>query len=553
MANLGQGKGTALRSAKFLPHYDNIIIGAGIGGLACATTLAMCGESVLVLEAHYSLGGYTHVFKKGGYEFNPGLHYDGQVGYSGHPLNSLFSTLSDNKIEWNLYQNTSYRIQYQQENDEYLIPGGVQSFIETLHRHFPNDRAAIESYVQQVQKCENTVPFFFTEKALPKILAAGMGNPLRSSFLKYARQTTADALGRISRNPKLNAVLDGTWYELGIPPNQSSFGGHCIVRGNMIGGTYFPTDGTSGLAAKIVPTLERNGGMVVHSAKVDKILFSNQRVSGVRLVDGTEIKGKRVISSAGLRGTYNSLLPLDIQQKLTVFKDLAMIPPSCSSAGLYLGVKGSREELDLPYHPTVQWPSYDYSKTQKEFETSHVSDLKSPYLYSICWSARDPSWALRHPDRSTIVMELSHKMEHFRKWADTEEQSRPQDYVDFKEKMKEYLLEKAYEFYPKIKGRVEVAEAYTPLTVRRYGLHPSGEIYGLAQTPYRFEQKWLRPDSPIPGLYFTGVDVCISSIVGAMLGGVLTTLNIVGPLRGFQFLTQMMPWDFRKRDPSYYR
>ena len=39
--------------------YDTIIIGSGIGGLACASALAKCGHKVLVLEQHFLAGGLT--------------------------------------------------------------------------------------------------------------------------------------------------------------------------------------------------------------------------------------------------------------------------------------------------------------------------------------------------------------------------------------------------------------------------------------------------------------------------------------------------------------
>jgi len=43
--------------------WDALVIGSGIGGLASAALLALyAGKKVLVLERHYTAGGYTHVF-----------------------------------------------------------------------------------------------------------------------------------------------------------------------------------------------------------------------------------------------------------------------------------------------------------------------------------------------------------------------------------------------------------------------------------------------------------------------------------------------------------
>ncbi len=47
--------------------YDAIVIGSGIGGLGAAALLSRYGaKRVLVLERHYTPGGYTHVFRRPG-------------------------------------------------------------------------------------------------------------------------------------------------------------------------------------------------------------------------------------------------------------------------------------------------------------------------------------------------------------------------------------------------------------------------------------------------------------------------------------------------------
>jgi cation diffusion facilitator CzcD-associated flavoprotein CzcO len=44
-------------------RFDAIVIGSGIGGMGTAALLAKAaGQRVLVLEKHYTAGGFTHVF-----------------------------------------------------------------------------------------------------------------------------------------------------------------------------------------------------------------------------------------------------------------------------------------------------------------------------------------------------------------------------------------------------------------------------------------------------------------------------------------------------------
>jgi all-trans-retinol 13,14-reductase len=46
--------------------HDTIIIGSGIGGLACAAALVKFGYKVLVLEQHCLAGGLAQTFSRKG-------------------------------------------------------------------------------------------------------------------------------------------------------------------------------------------------------------------------------------------------------------------------------------------------------------------------------------------------------------------------------------------------------------------------------------------------------------------------------------------------------
>ena len=41
--------------------------------------LSRAGKRCLVLEQHYIAGGCTHCFEEGGYEFDTGIHYIGNI------------------------------------------------------------------------------------------------------------------------------------------------------------------------------------------------------------------------------------------------------------------------------------------------------------------------------------------------------------------------------------------------------------------------------------------------------------------------------------------
>ena len=82
----------------FPRQWDAIVIGSGIGGMACAAALAKFGRKVLVLEQHYVPGGFTHTFSRKGYTWDVGVHCLGQMTEREIP-GRLIRWLSDGKVE----------------------------------------------------------------------------------------------------------------------------------------------------------------------------------------------------------------------------------------------------------------------------------------------------------------------------------------------------------------------------------------------------------------------------------------------------------------------
>ena len=81
--------------------WDAIVIGSGIGGLATASLLARhAGKRVLVLERHYMPGGFTHVYRRHGYEWDVGVHYIGQVADPRTSTRRLFDHVTEGRLEW---------------------------------------------------------------------------------------------------------------------------------------------------------------------------------------------------------------------------------------------------------------------------------------------------------------------------------------------------------------------------------------------------------------------------------------------------------------------
>ena len=122
-------------------HYDTIIIGSGMGSLTTGAILAKEGQKVLILERHYTAGGFTHIFTRRGYEWDVGINYIGEVQRPSSAVKHLFDYITDGKLLW---------ADMGEVYDKIIIGGksydfvrGVQNFKEQLYEYFPLKKEAI--------------------------------------------------------------------------------------------------------------------------------------------------------------------------------------------------------------------------------------------------------------------------------------------------------------------------------------------------------------------------------------------------------------------------
>lgn len=77
---------------------------------------------------------------------------------------------------------------------------------------------------------------------------------------------------------------------------------------NHIGGVYYPAGGAQMLPSKIEKAFERDGGQALYRHLVDEILIQDGQAYGVRLDDGLEIRGDRIVANATVWNLYGKLI-----------------------------------------------------------------------------------------------------------------------------------------------------------------------------------------------------------------------------------------------------
>ena len=201
--------------------YDAIVIGSGIGGLTAAALLAKhAGRKVLVLERHYTAGGFTHAFRRPNYEWDVGVHYIGGVCDPQSQVRAAFDHLTEGRLDWNATPDVYDRILIAGRG--YDFPSGIERFREGIKQYFPIEAEAIDRYIAAVCAAAKASNLYFAEKAIPAPIARLIGPLLRRWFLRYADQTTAQVLRQFTRNQELIGVLTGQWADYGLPPDRAA-------------------------------------------------------------------------------------------------------------------------------------------------------------------------------------------------------------------------------------------------------------------------------------------------------------------------------------------
>ena len=504
--------------------YDAIVIGSGIGGLASAAMLAKHGgKKVLVLERHYTPGGYTHVFRRPGYDWDVGVHYIGGMA-PGSTIRRMFDDISDGQIEWADMGDVYDRVII--DGDIYDLPKGRRNFRTYMVSRFPDEEAAIDGYLEAVKSAVSASLPFNLSKTLPGPLGTVAGPLMRRDYYKWSDRTTREVLEELTDDQRLIGVLTAQFGDYGLPPAESSFAMQALVASHYFGGGYYPVGGSAVIAESIIPVIERAGGIVLINAEVNQIVVEDGRAVGVEMAtDGKVIRAPIVISDAGILNTVARLLPREVAERTGLMDDLAGVTPSIAHLCLYIGFEETADALDLPRHNLWIYPSEDHDRSFAESKDDPGADL--PMVYVSFPAAKDPDFERRNPGHSAVDVITAAPFEWFEAWEGSRWKHRAEEYDAFKDELATRMLETLFEQLPQLRGKVAFYEISTPLTTQHFAGYERGELYGIDHTPQRFRQGFLKPETPVPGLYLTGQDIVTCGVAGAMFGGVLTATTLM--------------------------
>ena len=484
-------------------NFDFIIIGSGIGGLVSGIVLAKEGHSVCILEKNHKAGGNLQAFERDGYKFSTGLHYIGSMdeGQTLHRFFKYLGILPDLKLK-QLDKEGYDRIVFGEEETYYNLAQGWDRFKDSLTRQFPEEKAAIEGYVEIVRETIRSIPLYDLETA--------------GSFnldLSRLNRCTMSYLSSITQNQRLQHVLAGANSVYHGAAHRTPLYIHSCIRNSFVSSAWKVSGGSDHLTEVLLKAFSACGGTIVTDAPVKGFSIDNHKIEGVILKDGRKYSGKQFISNMHPAAT----LKLTGLEKIRAgFRNrIESLENTAGFFTLYL-VFAEDFFLNLNYN-LFQYFHDDYF-------TDQLAESDWPHSYVIY----TPFYEEGQKFTRTASIISFMKNEECQKWVDLQPDQRGQDYYDFRDMKAERLLDAVEKRYPGIRKGIEKYYVSTPVTFKDFTGSPEGSGYGILKDCKDPVRSIVLPRTKIPNLYFTGQNLNIHGILGTTTSAFITCSEFVG-------------------------
>ena len=168
-------------------QYDIVIVGSGLGGLACGTILAKEGYKVCILEKNKQIDGNLQTYVRDRVIFDSGVHYVGGLD-KGQNLYQLFKYLGimDKLKLRKMDEDVFDAIVFEGDPVVYKFAQGYENFIRTLAKEFPGEEEALRTFCKVIKEVCDKFPLYN--------LRSGGGLFEKMTALEMDTKTFIDAL-----------------------------------------------------------------------------------------------------------------------------------------------------------------------------------------------------------------------------------------------------------------------------------------------------------------------------------------------------------------------
>lgn len=478
-----------------------VIIGGGLGGLLTGAVLAKEGCHVTVLEKNDSIGGGMQTFQRFGQKWETGMHVVPQM-HEGQNVRRLCDYIGITD-RLRLAPIGCDRVYLESTNTFYEIKSGRQGFVSSCASYFPEEREGLQRYVDAMYKLVDDMALFNLRKdysyyAGNEELATTPADEFIASFIGDANLRS------------LLAYIALLYSGLkGVTPAYI----HAVVSVTAIEGTMRFVDGSESFAELLASVIEEHGGRVVTEQTVVAVQTSKGLVKYVETMGGNRYYGDYFISDI-LPATLIGMLDNPKFFSKAFRTRLSNQRPTCSAFKLYIRFKPET----FSYLPHLGWYLGD-----EGVWTSGTMDDSWPktFLYTTPPVTGQGKWT----NKMIIIAPMD--WDFVRSWKDTVLKHRTKEYVEWKRKMSDRVLQRMEELYPGFGDTIQNINTSSPLTIRDYLGCPSGCMSGYLRDGSD-ETSQLSVNTKVKNLFLTGQYVFLHGFCGVAITAIRTCEAILG-------------------------
>ena len=482
-------------------EHHAVVLGAGIGGLSAAASLAVRGLKVLVVEAHDRPGGYCSSWLRkvrgrdgvvGRYVFDAGVQDFSGLGPRG-PLRRLLEALgAEHRMDWR-----RVRHRYVQDGVRLDVPDHPGDMVTRLQALFPQDAGRIAGFFAEMALVYADLYADVDETGgvpmPPTSLAAMQAWTVRHPHAwRWMHQPYAEMLDAFLTDPRLKALLTTISEYVTDRPALLAVREMAPLFGYYLEGGWYPAGGSQRLAELLCAVVRENGGDVRLRTRAERILTEEGRAAGIVTADGTVHRAPLVLANADVVGTLTrlvdpALLPRRYVQRVrglkrgptAVLVSLAVEGIPNLPARVFVGADG--------LHFGIGNPSVIDGSLAPEGHAAVTMLCLRPENEAAEWFGADAAANRRR-----------------------------------KEAFADRLVAAAESVIPGLRDRILYRQTASPTTFTRYALTDNGNIYGAARG------QWCPPTkSPLPGLMLVGAGCQSGPGVEAVVISGVSAANLV--------------------------
>ena len=463
-----------------------VIIGAGLGGLSAAISLATAGFTVDLLEKNDKVGGKLNILEKDGFTFDLGP----SILTMPHIFSELFSRAGRNMADYVDIQTVEpHWRNFFEDGTTIDLSADAAVMRQELMKLGPEAAGEFERFMAYAKRQGQETEAGYFAKGLDSIwdLLRFYG-PIRSLMSFDVFRSMDQGVRRFISNPKLVEILDYFIKYVGSSPYDAPALMNLLPYIQFEYGLWYVKGGMYGMAQAMEKLALELGVRIRLYAEVADIETAESRATAVVLQDGARLAADIIVSNMEVIPAMRELLkatPVEL-------KALQRFAPSCSGLVLHLGV--NRLYPQLAHH------NFFYSdKPKAHFDAVFHSGKLSedPTIYLVAPVKTDPTQA---PPGCEIIKVLPH-IPHL----NPDKPLSPEDYLAFRERVLDKLERMGL---TDLRKHMITEEYWTPQDIQARYYSNQGSIYGVVADRYKnLGFKAPQRSGKYKNLYFVGGSV----------------------------------------------